>query len=237
MPGLLFAQIGRAVPSSALDMVTGATGIEQVVLLFLAVLSLTSWAIMLAKWREFAALTRDAAPFLAEAASSDRFDQVVQTARLSVPTPYTQITQRAAQFLEQSTLANRARGETALSATQVEALKLLLDAEADGARERLVRFVPWLATIGSVSPLLGLLGTVLGVIDAFLGIATKGSGNLAAVAPGIATALIATAAALAVAIPASFGYNLFASRLSRLESGLDGFGSELIARLAREGRL
>ena len=63
----------------------------------------------------------------------------------------------------------------------------------------------WLATIGSVSPLLGLLGTVIGVIQAFIGIATKGSGNLSAVAPGVAEALIATAASLAVAIPATFG--------------------------------
>ena len=78
------------------------------------------------------------------------------------------------------------------------------------------KFVPSLATIGSVSPLIGLLGTVLGVIDAFIGIATKGSGNIGAVAPGVAEALIATAAALSVAIPAVFGYNIFANRLNRL---------------------
>ena len=65
----------------------------------------------------------------------------------------------------------------------------------------------------------------------------KGSGNLSAVAPGIAEALIATAAALAVAIPAVFGYNLFASRLNRMDSQLEGFGSELIALLVREGRI
>jgi biopolymer transport protein TolQ len=57
------------------------------------------------------------------------------------------------------------------------------------------------------------------------------------VAPGIAIALVATAAALAVAIPASFAYNLFAARLNRLDTVLDGFGSELIALLARDGRI
>ena len=91
--------------------------------------------------------------------------------------------------------------------------------------------------IGSVSPLIGLLGTVLGVIDAFVGIATSGSGNLSAVAPGVAEALIATAAALSVAIPAVFGYNIFASQVNRLESQLEGFGSELIALMVREGRI
>ena len=108
---------------------------------------------------------------------------------------------------------------------------------ADSIRDQLGRFLPWLATIGSVSPLIGLLGTVLGVIQAFIGIATKGSGNIGAVAPGIAEALIATAAALAVAIPAVFGYNLFANRLNRVDSQLEGFGSELIALMVREGRI
>ena len=89
----------------------------------------------------------------------------------------------------------------------------------------------------SFLPLIGLLGTVLGVIDAFLGIATKGSGNIGAVAPGVAEALIATAAALSVAIPAVFGYNVFAHRLNRLDGELDTFGSELIALMVREGRI
>jgi biopolymer transport protein TolQ len=94
-----------------------------------------------------------------------------------------------------------------------------------------------LATIGSVSPLIGLLGTVLGVIDAFLGIATQGSGNLAAVAPGVAEALIATAAALAVAIPATFGYNIFAGRLNRFDGRMESFGTSVIALFIREGRI
>ena len=85
--------------------------------------------------------------------------------------------------------------------------------------------------------ILGVLGTVLGVISAFLGIATHGSGNLAAVAPGVATALVATAAALSVAIPATFGYNILASRLNRLDNLLEGFGTTVIAMLVREGRV
>jgi biopolymer transport protein TolQ len=78
---------------------------------------------------------------------------------------------------------------------------------------------------------------VLGVIEAFIGIASKGSGNIGAVAPGVAEALIATAAALSVAIPAVFGYNLFASRLNRIDNELESFGTELIALMVREGRM
>jgi len=115
--------------------------------------------------------------------------------------------------------------------------RLVLDSESGAVRDQMGRFVPTLATIGSASPLIGLLGTVLGVIDAFLGIATKGSGNIGAVAPGVAEALIATAAALSVAIPAVFGYNIYAHRLNRFDGELDAFGSELIALMVREGRI
>jgi biopolymer transport protein TolQ len=124
-----------------------------------------------------------------------------------------------------------------LSGSQVEALRLVLDSESAEERDRLSRYVPWLATIGSVSPLIGLLGTVLGVIEAFVGIAREGAGNIGAVAPGIAEALIATAAALAVAIPAVFGYNVLATKVNRLDGEVEGFGSELIALMVREGRI
>ena len=78
---------------------------------------------------------------------------------------------------------------------------MVLGKEVAAERDLLGHYIPWLATIGSVSPLLGLLGTTLGIINAFTGIATKGSGNLAAVAPGVAEALVATFAGLAAAIP------------------------------------
>jgi biopolymer transport protein TolQ len=78
---------------------------------------------------------------------------------------------------------------------------------------------------------------VLGIIDAFVGIARSGSGNLSAVAPGVAEALIATAAALAVAIPATFAYNIFASRLNRIEGLFEAFSTTMIALLVREGHI
>ena len=124
-----------------------------------------------------------------------------------------------------------------MSAAQVEALRQVLDSQTDAERDSLGKYLTALATIGSVSPLIGLLGTVLGVIRAFLGVTSGGSGNLSAVAPGVAEALTATALALAVAIPAVFGYNIFASRLNGIDGELEGFGSELIALLVREGRI
>ena len=142
-------------------------------------------------------------------------------------------------FIEEPTPALHGTSERSprFSGAKVEALHLELDAETTSERDRLGKWVPSLATIGSVSPLIGLLGTVLGVIDAFVGLAAKGSGNIGAVAPGVAEALIATAAALSVAIPAVFAYNIFAARLNKIEGQLESFSSELIALMVREGMI
>jgi biopolymer transport protein TolQ len=124
-----------------------------------------------------------------------------------------------------------------LAITQLEAFKMVLGKEVSAERDVVARLVPWLATIGSVSPLLGLLGTVIGVMGAFLGISQKGSGNISAVAPGIADALVATVAGLAAAIPAVMGYNYFVSRISQFEGELEGFANTLVGWMAREGWL
>ncbi len=95
-------------------------------------------------------------------------------------------------------------------------------------RRRLERFVSILATSASVSPFIGLFGTVWGIMGAFEGIARTGSASLAAVAPGISEALIATAFGLAAAIPAVVGYNLFAGRIRTLMAHIDGFGADFL---------
>jgi biopolymer transport protein TolQ len=177
--------------------------------------------------------------FLREFEHARNLDEAEAAAVRAVPNPFVDVFRRALQFLSETTpaIGPTAERNARLSGSQVEALRLVLDSETNAERDRIGRFIPWLATIGSVSPLIGLLGTVLGVISAFTGIAQSGSGNLSAVAPGVAEALIATAAALAVAIPAVFGYNIFATRLNRIDSELEGFGSELIALLVRDGRI
>ena len=236
---LALLQVGEAVPTSPWELVTASSFLTKLVLLLLVVLSLVSWAIMFAKWREFSGVFRASGAFIGEFEHAQRLDDAAMIAGRSEASPAKRVFDRAMQFLQETKPALGPTPERAarLSGSQVEALRLILDSQTNLERERLGRFIPWLANIGSVSPLIGLLGTVLGVIDAFVGIATKGSGNIGAVAPGVAEALIATAAALSVAIPAVFGYNIFASRLNRLDSQLEGFGSELIALMVREGRI
>jgi len=96
--------------------------------------------------------------------------------------------------------------------------------EAGGAEaDRLDRNLGILATTGSVAPFIGLFGTVWGIINSFQGIGMSGSASLAAVAPGISEALVATAAGLAAAIPAVIGYNLLLGRARRMGSRIDRF--------------
>lgn len=90
-------------------------------------------------------------------------------------------------------------------------------------RKRLERFLPILATIAAAAPFIGLFGTVWGIMGAFEGIAQSGSASLAAVAPGISEALIATAFGLAAAIPAVMGYNLANARIRHQMVAIDGF--------------
>ena len=236
---MIFAQIGAALPSSPIELIAAATGATKIVLGLLVILSLVSWAIMLGKWIEFRRIVAAGRDFTDAFHRSHTLDDATAFTRGFGKSPHGEVMARAVRFVEETTPALAATSDRSarLSGSQVEALRLVLDAEIGSVRERLSRFVPSLATIGSVSPLIGLLGTVLGVIDAFLGIAEKGSGNIAAVAPGVAEALIATAAALSVAIPAVFGYNIFANRLNRIDTELEAFASELIALFVREGRI
>lgn len=84
----------------------------------------------------------------------------------------------------------------------------------------------WLATVASVSPFIGLFGTVWGILDAFVGLGNAGSASLRAVAPGIAEALVTTAVGLAAAIPAAVFYNIFGSRIKEIGTRMEDFAIE-----------
>ena len=98
-------------------------------------------------------------------------------------------------------------------------------------------YLPFLATTGNLTPFIGLLGTVLGIIGAFREIGVQGSASIAAVAPGVAEALVATAAGLFAAIPAVIAYNFFLTRIRRMVFRVEAFSIEFlnsVDELARE---
>ena len=93
------------------------------------------------------------------------------------------------------------------------------------------KWMPWLATTGSVSPFIGLFGTVWGVMDAFAGLGETGAASLRAVAPGIAEALITTAAGLFTAIPAVIAYNHYLQDIRSFAGRMDNFAMEFVAKI------
>ena len=240
MWGLLQLTAKAAPPSSSLiDLIITSDVVTKAVLLLLVVLSLLSWALMFAKWRAFKSAENHGHAFVHDFERARTMDEAIALAQRAKSSAFTVVFARAVQFLNDTKPALGATADRTarLSGSQVEALRLVLDSETSKEREALGRFIPWLATIGSVSPLIGLLGTVLGVISAFSGIASKGSGNISAVAPGIAGPGEATAAAVGGAITAALGNQSFAARLKSIDSALEGFGSELIALMVRDGKI
>ena len=99
---------------------------------------------------------------------------------------------------------------------------------------RMIELVPFLATTGNTTPFIGLFGTVWGIMNSFHGIGLKGSASLAVVAPGISEALIATAAGLAVAIPAVIAFNFFMQKVRIIESELQSFSADFLNIIERD---
>jgi biopolymer transport protein TolQ len=213
---------------------------SQIVLIVLALASLGSWVLILWKWRQFRRLRRDGARFVQAIEHTQRLEDAYRTALRLPETPYTRIFRQGANFfseLRPGALREQAEPQPGLSETQLHALWLVLEKVQDEERDNISGGLVWLAIVGVVSPLLGLLGTVVGVMNSFIGIAKLGSANITSVAPGIAEALVTTAFGLVAAIPAAIAYNYYVTRLDRFSGEMDGFASEFIGTLAREGRL
>jgi biopolymer transport protein TolQ len=106
--------------------------------------------------------------------------------------------------------------------------------EVNAENKRLSTLVPFLATVGNTAPFIGLFGTVWGIMNSFHNIGLTQSASLAAVAPGISEALIATAAGLAAAIPAVIAYNYFTQQINLIERDLEEFAPEFVAAFINE---
>jgi biopolymer transport protein TolQ len=225
-------------PLTILDMVIGGTLPTRIVLLVLASASLFTWWLIFHKWRQFREVRQQGDGFLEHMERAQRLEDAYK-AILSLPeSPYGRVFRQGVNFfseLRPGALREGAPPIRGLSLTQLEALRLVLEKEEAEERDELAHGLGWLATIGSVSPLMGLMGTVIGIMNAFLGITSAGSSNIMAVAPGVAEALITTVAGLAVAIPAVIAYNHFVAQLNLVSGELEGFSSEFIGTLAREG--
>lgn len=238
--GLTYILLQSRPPTTAWEMIVGGTLPTQIVLTILAMFSLASWWLIFGKARQFRAVRRQGDEFLERMERAQRLEDAYKAILALPDSPYGRVFRQGVNFfseLRPGALREGAPQTQGLSLTQLEALRLVLEKEEAEERDDLARGLVWLAVIGSVSPLLGLMGTVIGVMNAFLGITSSGSSNIMAVAPGVAEALITTVAGLAVAIPAVIAYNHFVGKLNLVSGELEGFSSEFIGTLAREGQV
>ena len=225
--------------ASTLQLLREAILPTWIVLSTLLLFSLVSWWLIFWKARQFRDVRKQGDNFLDQVERAHRLEDAYKAILALPDSPYGRVFRRGVNFfseLRPGSLREGAVVAEGLSLTQLEALRMVLEKEEAEERDELARGLTWLAVIGSVSPLLGLLGTVIGVMDVFLGIAATGTSSLSAVAPGVGQALVTTVAGLFVAIPSVLAYNHFVGRLNLVASELEGFSSEFVGMLAREGQ-
>jgi len=208
---------------SVSELIHNAKPIPAAVELTLILLSIVSWGIIINKWRDLRsgrALNRE---FLAAFRQTQQLG-LAGAATISKQYEMAPLSQVFAfgynevdrQVRQHRTLVNRVALERSLQLGISEEIA------------RLERHMNWLATFATITPFIGLLGTVMGIIDAFNGLANAGSASLRAVAPGIADSLVATALGLFAAIPAAIFYNYFGHIVKEIGARMEDFSLEFL---------
>jgi biopolymer transport protein TolQ len=221
--GDFILQAGIGVRASVPALVASSGLFAKFILLLLLGISVYTWAIIVERLRLIARVQREDREYLA----------AFRAAGASDPVPLTRAEGTLAHLARvgAASLAEPATAALAPAARYERAQRAMERAAGDDLA-RLERHVGFLATAGSVSPFIGLMGTVWGVMSAFLSIGAQGSASLVVVAPGIAEALITTVAGLAAAIPAVVGYNHLLGRLRALGNAGAAFTTEYLDRRA-----
>ena len=216
-------------PISILDLVMDASPLVQFVMVLLALASIVSWVLIFQRWFALNRVRREMDDFEDEFWSGIDLNQLKTD--LEDEEHFTGIESVfRAGFDEYQRLASQPDTDPDAVMQNVQrAMRVAVTRE----EERLGRHLPFLATVGSTSPYIGLFGTVWGIMNSFRSLAGMTQATLTAVAPGISEALVATAMGLFAAIPAVIGYNRFQSRVDILMRRYEAFADELASILHR----
>jgi biopolymer transport protein TolQ len=213
--------------ASPLTLLQQTSGVARVVLGILFVLSIFSWALIFQKWFQLGGIDKKTARFLEIFRAGGGLPNP-KSLRAGSGTPMASVYN--AGYAELTAQMNGA-GPQGARPKNPSAIGVEMHVAAGDEVRRLERGMSTLATIASVSPFIGLFGTVWGVMDAFAGLGDAGTASLRAVAPGIAEALITTAAGLAAAIPALIAYNHFLQGIRGTASRMESFASEFVSKI------
>jgi biopolymer transport protein ExbB len=211
-------------------LITSLTIDAEIVIGILAIMFFISLWVMYAKAVVVVRTDKDNAVFLKRFQSANNKDLLNLDAGISLPSSTLLGLYKAG--IREIRKRERSGEQLLLSGTSMDAIKAAVDADLVRETQRLNSMMVLLTIAISGGPFLGLLGTVVGVMITFAAIAAAGDVNVNAIAPGIAAALLATVAGLAVAIPALFGYNYLASRIKNITISMQIFVDEFVTRTA-----
>lgn len=215
--------------SGVIDMITHSGPTAMVVLAILVFASIWSWAIIFSKNSALKKANTQSRRFLRAFRKAGRLQEIATVSEQFKPSPLVTV------FDEVYDAYRRQTGGYG-PPRNLTALERSAQSAASESLTVLEYRMTWLATIGSVAPFVGLFGTVMGIINAFLGLGTEGTATLRAVGPGVAEALITTAAGLVVAVPAVVAYNQFNARIREVGARLDDFTRELMNSMEEAGQ-
>ncbi len=227
--------LGGAAPHdlSIVSLFLQAYLIVKVVMFLLLAASFWSWAVIFDKLMKVRRLRRDAAHFEESFWSGGSLDDLYDRIGQRPADPMSAVFAAAMREWRRSA-AKGLVATTSLRGNLQERIERVMHITVNREMERLERFMPFLATVGSTAPFVGLFGTVWGIMNSFQSIAATKNTSLAVVAPGIAESLFATALGLVAAIPAVIAYNKFSTDFGRYAGRLDGFSTEFSAILSRQ---
>lgn len=225
---------GAGVSTDIIDLVANASVPAKLVLVILLLFSAISWGVTFYKLWQFSRASRQSATFLDVFRKSSKFSEVQSICASLVASPLVGLFKSGyAELNSQLRSGANAEGKPAPPAGRptlksLDAVDRALLRATTVEMLKLERRVPFLATTASITPFIGLFGTVWGIINSFQSIGAAGSSSLGVVAPGIAEALVATAAGLFAAIPAVYFYNHFTNRVKYFSAEMDDFSLEFL---------
>ena len=222
---------------SVFSMMAHAGLVVKLVMLILLIFSVLSWWIIISKYILFSRARYASEDFLTDFWGSKTLNNAYEAAQNFTLSPEASVFVSGFNELRKLSAARseRAKAETLQSKlASMENLKRAIRKAQLVERDRLERSLAFLATTGSATPFIGLFGTVWGILTSFQEIGSHGSASLAVVAPGIAEALVATAAGLAVAIPAVIFYNFYSNKLADFESDIENFSFDFLNLVERD---
>jgi biopolymer transport protein TolQ len=229
---ILLLQVPSSVPagSSIWTIFAQASGFAFVILILLILFSLFSWTIIIRKWMTFRQIRIQNQAFIDFFRKSPRLSEVDSACDQYRGSSLPGIFSAGYHELNNQIQAQKPQSSSTpmLSDRNLVGIQRSLQRAAAAELSVLEKSLSWLATTGSVAPFVGLLGTVVGIINAFNGLGMEKTASIQAVAPGIAEALIATAAGLFAAIPAVIAYNQFISNMKNFAAEMDDFSMEFL---------